>query len=146
MAISYNRIILMGYCSSAGCEYRVTPAGLEIATASLAVNNYRGAASSNEKTPPTWFRLVFFGKLALLAKEKIDSAMPLFISGRLEVRKYVGNDNLEKTSVEVIVQDFQILSPKQDRGAALEPSNSALENYSANYADTGFDPNGDVPF
>jgi len=88
-------------------ESRYTPDGKQVVTASVAVK------ARKKDAKPDWFRVVFYDKLAEIAIQYLKKGTHVFIEGRLDVRKYTGSDQTEKTAVEIVAREMEMLSSKQ---------------------------------
>jgi len=55
----------------------------------------------------------------------------VFIEGRLELRKYTGNDGTQRISVDVIASDMEMLDPKEPGSAGNYAASSSSTRSSA---------------
>jgi single-strand DNA-binding protein len=113
-----NKIIITGHLGR-DPEARNTQAGKLMATVSVAV---RGAS---KKDPADWFRVVFFDRLAEIATTYLKKGAHVAIEGRLSVTRFKAADGTEKTSVEIVARDLEMLSARQQSESAPEGSASA---------------------
>jgi single-strand DNA-binding protein len=63
---------------------------------------------------------VAWNKLAETAGEYLKRGQRVYVEGRLQTRKYTGNDGVERTVVEVIANDLLMLSAKQEAAVAVK--------------------------
>lgn len=84
----------------------------KIATASLATTENFKDRSGGKKSETTWHNLVFRGANAENITKYAKKGSPLFISGRISVRKYTDKDGAEKTAYEIEVREFRFLGGK----------------------------------
>jgi single-strand DNA-binding protein len=49
--------------------------------------------------------------------------MKVFVEGRVQQRKYTGQDGIQRTAIDVIASDMEILTPKSQQSAAVPGSN-----------------------
>lgn len=110
-----NKVILIGNIGQ-DVTTRDVSNGI-VANTSLATSEKR---NGEEKTE--WHRLVFFGKLADLAKQYVSKGSKLYIEGKISYRKYTNKDGVEVNSTEIIVDQMKFLGGgKSDES---RPSNS----------------------
>jgi single-strand DNA-binding protein len=58
-----------------------------------------------------------FGRQAEVADQYLKRGMKVLVDGRLAIRTYTGNDGVERTSVEVTADNFQMLTPRDEMSA-----------------------------
>lgn len=97
-----NKVILIGNIGQ-DVTTRDVSNGI-VANTSLATSEKR---NGEEKTE--WHRLVFFGKLAELAKQYVSKGSKLYIEGKISYRKYTNKDGVEVNSTEIIVDQMKFL-------------------------------------
>lgn len=113
-----NKVILIGR-ATADPEVRTTGAGMAVANLRLVTNSYTGKeADGTRKEHSEFHSLVLFGKLAELAADYIRKGRLVYADGRLQTRSWEGQDGQKKYSTEVVVDNLQLLSPKQSEAAA----------------------------
>ena len=93
-------------------ELQITSDGTPFTRFSLAVNrSYK--SSSGEKVEETeWFNIVVWRQLAEICERYLHKGSKVYIEGRLSQRKYTDREGVQRTSVEVIASDMEMLSPK----------------------------------
>jgi len=161
MSRGYSRVILVGNLGR-DPEMRYTPQGTPVTNFSIAVNRRRGTGD-NAQDETDWYRISVFGRQAEVADQYLKRGMKVLVDGRLAIRSYVGNDGVERTSVEVTADNFQMLttrdemeagfgggSPARDRqydddGAQRAPAGDRADRREPNFDDDEEDLD-DVPF
>ena len=94
-------------------EMRMTPDGKPVCDFSVAVN--RVSKSGGERSEQTdWYRVSCWGRQAETAQQYVTKGMQIFVEGRFSPRTYTNKDNVEKTSLDITCNDFQMLS-RRDR-------------------------------
>lgn len=116
-----NKIMLIGNLGK-DPELNVTAEGTPVTKFSLAVNRKYKASSGEQKEETEWFNIVTWRQLAEICERYLHKGSKVYIEGRLTQRKYTDREGVQRTAVEVIASDMQMLSPKQD-GAALTEVN-----------------------
>src|SRR5690242_18831473 len=112
-----NKIMLIGNLGR-DPELNVTAEGTPITKFSLAVSrNYK--TSSGEKREETeWFNIVAWRQLAQTGERYLHKGSKVYIEGRLTQRKYTDKEGTQRTSVEVIASDMEMLTPKSASGGS----------------------------
>ena len=94
-------------------ETRYLPSGDAVTNFSIACN-----WKSKDKEGVEWVRVVTFGKLAEICAEYLKKGAQVFISGRMQTRKYE-KDGQEHYSTEIVAEKMQMLGSKG--GERAEP-------------------------
>ena len=99
-------------------EMRMTPQGRPVCDFSVAVN--RVSTSGGERSEQTdWYRVSCWGKQAETAQQIIQKGQQIFVDGRFSPRTYMNKENLEKTSLDINCNDFQLLGRRGEREGAM---------------------------
>ncbi|MBN1445081.1 MAG: single-stranded DNA-binding protein [Candidatus Omnitrophica bacterium] len=119
-----NKVFLIGRLTR-DPELRYTPSGQAVTTFGLAVN--REYVTKEEKREETCFiNLVIWGKRAEVCAEYLKKGSLIFAEGRLQYRKWETQDNEKRSTVEVVVEDFQFLDrPPASVASAKEETEDA---------------------
>lgn len=144
MSRGLNKIMLIGNLGR-DPEMRFTPSGTPVTDFSLAVNRRRRSSEGEMTDETEWFRIVCWNRLAEITDQYLSKGTQIYVEGRLQTRRYTGNDGTERTSVDVIANELIILTPRGERasGGAREPSSRGQESQTSDRFDEDFD---DVPF
>lgn len=110
-----NKVILIGNVGQ-DVTTRDVSNGI-VANTSLATSEKR---NGEEKTE--WHRLVFFGKLADLAKQYLTKGSKVYVEGKISYRKYTNKDGVEFNSTEIIVDQMRFMGGGKSDDS--RPSNS----------------------
>ena len=100
---SINKVILIGNLG-ADPEIRYMPNGNAVANVSIATSESwkdRNTGEPQERTE--WHRVVFFGKLAEVVGQYLRKGSKLYVEGRLQTRKWQGQDGQDRYTTEVVV-------------------------------------------
>lgn len=100
-----NVTILSGRATK-DTELRTTTGGTQVATISLAVNHKDDLTS--------YFECVCFGKTAETAGKYVNKGKQVNVVGRLQQRKWQDKEGNNRYSVEVVVNQLQLLGGKND--------------------------------
>ena len=124
-------------------EMRYTPSGAPVTEFSVAVNRRRRGQDGQQVDETDWFRVVCWSRLAEIADQYLRRGMRVYVEGRLQIRRYTGNDGQERTSVEVIANDLVMLTPRDEAGAAPREAGGGRQAEPEPGREDDFD---DVPF
>jgi single-strand DNA-binding protein len=106
-----NKILLIGNLGK-DPDLQVTADGTPYTRFSIAVNRRYKAGSGEQKEETEWFTIVAWRQLAEICERYLHKGSKVYIEGRLSQRKYTDKNGIERTSVEVIANDMEMLSPK----------------------------------
>jgi len=118
MARGVNKVTIIGNVGK-DPETKKTPQGTTITTFSVAVSRTRKGADGQSVDETEWFRVVAWEKLGDSCAEYLRKGSHVYIEGRLQTRKFTGQDGQERSIVEVVANDMQNLTPR-DRTATAE--------------------------
>ncbi len=110
-----NKIMLIGNLGR-DPEMSYTTSGKAVTRFSLAVNRNTKTQSGERQEETEWFNIIFFDRLAEISNQYLKKGQKVFIEGRLTTRKYTDKTGIERTAVEVIANDMEMLTPKGQSG------------------------------
>lgn len=136
-----NKIMIIGN-TGRDAELRMTPNGRPVASFSVAVNRRGPANESGERREETeWFNVVCWGdRLANFAQQYVTKGRLVYVEGRLQTRRWQDREQKERTTVEIIANDIQLLGGPRERD--MTDSERPVE---AAKATETFDPD-EIPF
>jgi single-strand DNA-binding protein len=109
-----NKVILVGRLA-ADPELRATTSGKHVANLRLVTNTYGGRdEGGNRREHSEFHNLVLFGRQAEIAGDHLAKGRLLYVDGRLQTRSWDDAEGRKRQSTEVVVDTFQILSPKPE--------------------------------
>ncbi|BBO70122.1 hypothetical protein DSCA_40520 [Desulfosarcina alkanivorans] len=120
MAGGINKVILVGNLGR-DPEIRYTADGRPIANFSIATSETWTDKTSGERREKTeWHRIVVFGKLAEICGQYLSKGRQVYIEGKLQTRKWQGQDGQDKYTTEVVIDGFsgtmQMLGSREGGG------------------------------
>lgn len=122
-ARSLNKVTLMGNLTR-DPELRYTPKGTAVCTFGLATNRSWTPADGGERQEEVEFhRVVSWSKLAEICSQLLFKGRRVYLEGRLQTRKWEGQDGQERTTTEVVIDNMIALgAPKggESRGAGFQ--------------------------
>lgn len=145
MAGSLNKVILIGNLGR-DPEIRSTSDGKEIANFSIATSeSWKDKMTGDRKDKTEWHRVVCFNEgLVRVIKNYVKKGTKLYIEGQLQTRKWVDNDNQEKYTTEVVLQNYNSnLILLDSRGEAI-PNQPGSTNNNPTFDNSDLDD--EIPF
>jgi single-strand DNA-binding protein len=104
-----NRVTLLGNVGQ-DVVLRFTPQGTAVTNLRIATSETWTDKQSGEKQERTeWHSVALFGKLAEIAGEYLTKGSQVYIEGPLRTRKYQDKDGRERTAVEIVANEMQLL-------------------------------------
>lgn len=110
MARSLNKVILIGNLTR-DPELRYTPAGTAVCTFGLATNR-QWVTDGEKKEDVEFHRIVAWNKLGELCGQLLKKGRKVYVEGRLQTRKWQGQDGGERTTTEIVISDMIILDSR----------------------------------
>jgi single-strand DNA-binding protein len=157
MARGVNKVILVGNLG-ADPETRYGASGGAITNIRIATSESWTDRQTNERRENTeWHRVVMFGRLAEIAEQYLRKGRQVYIEGRIQTRKWQGQDGQDRYTTEIVANEMQMLGGRGggegddwDRGSG-PPAQSAeggAPDRGATPPSGGNDPDidDDIPF
>jgi single-strand DNA-binding protein len=124
MARGVNKVILIGNLG-ADPEVRYLPNGRAIANIRLATaESWKDKETGQLQERTEWHRIVFYGPLAEIVKEYLHKGSQVYVEGRLQTRKWQGQDGQDRYTTEIVAAEMHMLggrgggaSAPMDRGS-----------------------------
>ncbi len=125
MSSDLNRALLIGRFTR-DPELRYTQNGTSVCSFSIA-NNRTYVTGGEKKDQVSYFNCVAWGKMGEVIAEFFKKGNRIGIEGRLQQRSWEDQEHNKKQIVEVVVDNFQFLTPKGE-GVTSTPAPSGPEN------------------
>lgn len=120
---SLNKVMLIGNLTR-DVEVRYTPSGTAVATFGLATNRSWSAGEGGERQEETQFhRIVAWSKLAQICGQLLFKGRKIFVEGRLQTRKFTGQDGLQREITEIVAENMMVLDNRNRDGAPMGGAN-----------------------
>ncbi|MDT8408666.1 MAG: single-stranded DNA-binding protein [Wenzhouxiangellaceae bacterium] len=127
MARGVNKVILIGNLGT-DPEVRYTPANTAVCNISLATSEqWRDKQTGEQKEKTEWHRVVLFNRLGEIAGEYLKKGSKVYIEGRIQTRKWQGQDGQDRYTTEIVAGEMQMLD---GRGGAAPMDDSGYEKQS----------------
>lgn len=119
MARGVNKVILIGNLG-ADPETRYMPSGGAVTNINLATTDvWRDRQSGEQQERTEWHRVVFFNKLAEIAGEYLKKGSKVYVEGRLQTRKWQGQDGQDRYTTEIVANEMQMLDSRGGGGSGF---------------------------
>lgn len=107
-----NKVILIGNLGS-DPEVRYMPNGGAVANVNIATSEtWKDKQTGEQRERTEWHRVVFYQKLAEIVGEYLKKGGKVYIEGRLQTRKWQGQDGQDRYTTEIIANDMQMLDSR----------------------------------
>ncbi len=118
MARSLNRVQLIGNLTR-DPELRYTPQGTGVCTFGLATNRSWTTDNGDKKEEAEYHKIVAWNKLGELCSQLLTKGRKVYVEGRLSTRSWTGQDGVQKSTTEIVIDDMIILDSRKDGSAAV---------------------------
>lgn len=114
-----NRVILVGHVGR-DPEIKRAASGDAVANFSLATSETWKDKSGERQERTEWHRCVAWRKLAEVIERYVRKGQMLYVEGKLQTRKWQDQNEQDRYSTEIIVDQMQMLGGKRDEGAPAD--------------------------
>jgi len=112
MARGINKAILIGNLG-ADPEVRYTPANTAVCNIRIATSEqWRDKQTGEQQEKTEWHNVVLFGRLGEIAGEYLKKGSKVYIEGRLQTRKWQGQDGQDRYTTEIVANEMQMLDSR----------------------------------
>jgi single-strand DNA-binding protein len=113
MAKSLNKVQLIGNLTR-DPELKYTPQGTAVCTFGVATNRQWTTESGEKKDEADFHKIVSWNKLAEICANLLKKGRKVYVEGRLQTRSWQGQDGIQRTTTEIVINDMIILDKKED--------------------------------
>ena len=118
MARGINKVILVGNLG-ADPEVRYSAAGSAVTNARVATTDqWKDRQTGEQQERTEWHRLVFFSRLAEIAGEYLKKGSKVYVEGRLQTRKWQGQDGVERYITQIVGRELKMLDKRGEQGGS----------------------------
>lgn len=111
-----NKVILIGNVGK-DPEVRYMPNGNAVASLTLATSESWKDKNTGENQERTeWHRIVFFRRLGEVVGEYVKKGSKIYVEGRLQTRKWQGQDGQDRYTTEIVADQMQMLDSRSGGG------------------------------
>ncbi|AIS58544.1 single-stranded DNA-binding protein [Listeria ivanovii] len=129
-----NRVVLVGRLTK-DPELRYTPAGVAVATFTLAVN--RTFTNQQGEREADFINCVVWRKPAENVANFLKKGSMAGVDGRVQTRNYEGNDGKRVYVTEIVAESVQFLEPRNSSGGGGNNYQGGNTNNNSNYNNGG---------
>ena len=151
MANDINRVFLIGRLTK-DPELKNTQGGTSIASFSIA-NNRSYTAQNEKKEDVSFFNCIAWGKGGEVLAQYAKKGAKIGIEGRLQQRSWQDQNGQKRTTVEIVVENFQFLGGNGQGGSQKgDGSDSVMDHGADTSGQPSFgecapsDPSDSIPF
>jgi single-strand DNA-binding protein len=115
MSKGVNKVIIIGNLGAAP-EVRYTQNSTAVTTLSVATaETWKDKQTGEQREQTEWHRVVMYRRLAEIAGEYLRKGSKVYIEGKLQTRKWTGEDRVERYTTEIVGNEMQMLDgPRND--------------------------------
>lgn len=106
--MNLNKAMLIGNLTR-NPELRTTPAGQAVCSFGLATNRRWTDQSGQKQEQAEFHNIVAWGKLAEICGQYLVKGKKVYVEGRLQTRKWQGQDGGERIRTEIVMENMQML-------------------------------------
>jgi single-strand DNA-binding protein len=119
-----NKVTLIGNLG-ADPEVRYLPTGGAVTNITIATTRTWKDRQTGERRDATeWHRVVFFNRLAEIAGEYLKKGRQVYIEGRLQTRKWQGQDGQDRYTTEIVAAEMKMLGNRSGGTEALSQTSA----------------------
>jgi len=119
MARGVNKAILIGNLGK-DPETRYTASNNAITNITVATNeSWKDKQSGEMQERTEWHRVVFFNRLAEIAAEYLRKGSTVYVEGRIQTRKWQGQDGQDRYTTEIVANEMQMLGGRGGAGTDM---------------------------
>jgi len=113
-----NKVIIVGNLGR-DPEIKYTQSNVPVANFSVATSeSWKDKATDEWQEKTEWHRVVAWRHLAERAEKYLRKGKQVYIEGKLETRKWQGQDGQDRYTTEIIAREMQILGRRDDNEMA----------------------------
>lgn len=132
MARGVNKVIIIGNVGQ-DPDVRFLQSGNPVCNLRIATSDSWTDKQSGQRQERTeWHSVVLFNKLAEIAQQYVHKGSRLYIEGRLQTRKWQGQDGQDRYATEIVAGDMQMLDSKggqqQGQQGGYQPQQPVQQN------------------
>ena len=138
MARGVNKVIIIGNVGQ-DPDVRFLQSGNPVCNLRIATSDSWTDKQSGQRQERTeWHSVVLFNKLAEIAQQYVHKGSRLYIEGRLQTRKWQGQDGQDRYATEIVAGDLQMLDSRnggqqQGQQGSYQPQQPAQQRPQQQY-------------
>ncbi|MBN2120747.1 MAG: single-stranded DNA-binding protein [Candidatus Omnitrophica bacterium] len=108
---TFNKVFLIGNLTK-DPELRYTPQGRAVTTLRVAANRNFRTKTGEDRKETCFVNVVTWANLAEICNQYLQKGKSVFVEGRLQSRNWQDAQGKNRTTIEVIAEKVQFLSPR----------------------------------
>ena len=112
-----NRATLLGNLAK-DVELKSTPSGRSVAQCAIATNKVWRDQSGQQQKKVEFHNLVIWGKAAETFAKYTKKGSKVLVEGEIQTRNWTGQDGVKRYTTEIVVNNFEFLSPASNPAPA----------------------------
>src|ERR687896_2548998 len=121
---SVNKVILLGNLTR-NPELKQTEGKKPVCIFGLATNRSWTTETGEKREEPEFHRIIAWDKWAEVCNRYLAKGRKVYLEGRLQSHSYTGQDGIEKTGVEIVLEELVMLDSPHKAGQAASGSAKA---------------------
>lgn len=122
-----NKVILIGRLGRKP-EIRYSSTNDAMATFTLATEEKWKDRTGNKQSQTEWHNITMFGKLAEIANQYLEKGSLVFIEGRIQSKKYIDTNQIERLAYNIIAYEMRMLTYKNNNSTPIQNSAANANN------------------
>ena len=119
---SVNKVVLVGNLGK-DPEMRYAANGSAVANFSIATaESWKNKQTGEYENKSEWHNIVVFGKFGELVGQYLKKGAKVYVEGKLQTRKWQGQDGNDRYTTEIIANDIQMLDARNAQGQGQNQS------------------------
>lgn len=115
-----NKVIILGNLGK-DPDVRYMPSGGQVTNITVATSEtWKDKDTGEQKENTEWHRVVFFNKLAEIAGQYLKKGSQVYVEGRLQTRKWQGQDGQDRYTTEIVASEMQMLGGRGGSGGGQQ--------------------------
>ena len=111
---SLNKVILIGNLGR-DPEVRYMPNGEAVCNFSIATSEkWTDSKTGTKQERVEWHNITFYRRFAEVAGQYLRKGSSVYLEGRIQSRKYIGKDGIERTAYEIIGNEMKMLDSRPE--------------------------------
>ena len=121
-----NKALIIGHLG--GDPEVKDAAGSTVANFSVATTEKWKDKSGAKQERTEWHRVVLWGRLAEIARDYLHKGDPVYVEGRIQTRKWQGQDGQDRYTTEIVGSGLQLLGGRKGAESTQRPAQPPAPN------------------
>ena len=134
MSRGLNKVMIIGHLGK-DPEMRLTTSGRSVTTFRVATSRTWNTTNGERKSETEWFNVVCWSSLAEICNQYLTKGQQVYIEGRLQTRKWIGDDGNQRTTVEIVAKEMIMLGERKKKISDNDDNSKSSEQISNSEAD-----------